>query len=81
MAALDDWVTQVETALGTGSVTDAKALLDLVRDVAHGVDRPAGPLTAYLVGVAVGRGMPLSDAIDAASAEVTRAAAGPQSLG
>jgi len=28
------------------------ALLDLVRDVAHGVSRPAAPLSAFLVGVA-----------------------------
>ena len=31
-------------------------LLDMARDVAHGVLRPAAPLTAYLLGVAVGRG-------------------------
>ena len=37
-------------------------MLDLTRDVAHGVARPAAPLTAYLVGVAVGRGLALSDA-------------------
>jgi len=37
-------------------------VLDLTRDVAHGVARPAAPLTAYLVGVAVGRGLALPDA-------------------
>jgi hypothetical protein len=31
-------------------------------DVAHGVARPAAPLTAYLAGVAVGRGLPLQEA-------------------
>ncbi len=31
-------------------------VLDLARDVAHGVMRPAAPLTAYLLGMAVGRG-------------------------
>jgi hypothetical protein len=29
--------------------------------VAHTVDRPAAPLTAYLWGVAVGRGEPLAE--------------------
>ncbi|GAA2359714.1 DUF6457 domain-containing protein [Dactylosporangium salmoneum] len=39
-----------------------RALLDLVRAVAHGVARPAGPLAAYLAGVAVGRGTDLDAA-------------------
>jgi hypothetical protein len=30
--------------------------LDVARDVAHQVARPAAPLTTYLLGVAVGRG-------------------------
>jgi hypothetical protein len=37
-------------------------VLDLARDVAHAVARPAAPLTAYLVGMAVGRGLALPDA-------------------
>lgn len=36
-------------------------VLDLARDVAHGVARPAAPLTAYLLGVAVGQGRPLAE--------------------
>jgi len=45
----------------TGDAVDdqravTKVILDLARDAAHGVARPAAPLTAYLVGVAVGRG-------------------------
>lgn len=32
------------------------ALLDLARDAAHQVTRPAAPLTTFMVGVAVGRG-------------------------
>jgi hypothetical protein len=38
---------------------DARKILDVTRDVAHNVDRPSAPVTAYLMGVAVGRGMPL----------------------
>lgn len=37
-------------------VTDE--LLGLVRDVAHGPSRPGAPLTAFLVGLAVGRSSP-----------------------
>jgi hypothetical protein len=36
-------------------------VLDVARDVAHGVARPAAPLTAYLLGVAVGQGRPLAE--------------------
>jgi hypothetical protein len=54
---LDEWSTQACTALGLHPGTlDRDLVLDLARDVAHGVARPAAPLTAYLVGVAVGRG-------------------------
>lgn len=39
---------------------DERAILDLTKDVAHQVDRPAAPLTAFLLGVAVGAGAPLA---------------------
>ncbi len=42
---------------------DATAVLDLAQVVAHGVARPAAPLTAYLVGVAVGRGTDYATAV------------------
>ncbi len=57
MNALDEWAQSVATALGLTSETgDRELVLDLARDVAHGVMRPAAPFTAYLLGVAVGRG-------------------------
>ncbi|WIB33242.1 MULTISPECIES: DUF6457 domain-containing protein [unclassified Curtobacterium] len=63
-AALDGWAGRVAEALELpASVVDIGAVLDLARDTAHGVTRAAAPLTAYLVGVAVGRGMALPDAI------------------
>ena len=51
---------------------DVRAILDMARDVAHGVDRPAAPLTAYLLGLAVGQGHPLA----AAAARISDLAAG-----
>ena len=60
------WSGACGTALGLEDlVVDNEALhilLDLSRDAAHQVIRPASPLTAYLVGVAVGRGMSLGRA-------------------
>lgn len=59
---LDDWMAVVCDELGV-EPDDAvrKTVLDLARVVAHTVDRPAAPLTAYLLGAAVGRGEPLAD--------------------
>lgn len=53
------WVAQVsgEFDLPTGA-DPTKLVLDLARDVAHAVDRPAAPVTAYLLGLAVGSGTP-----------------------
>lgn len=55
MSTLDDFTEAVRAALDLGPL-DARLVLDLARDVAHGVARPAAPLSAYLLGVAVGRG-------------------------
>lgn len=71
MATLDDWTGAVCEALHLDGV-DRDLVLDLARDVAHGVARPAAPLTAYLLGVAVGRGADPA----AAAATVTELARG-----
>jgi hypothetical protein len=56
---LQEWVNLVCREL---NITDAVSpaamqsrVLDLSRDVAHEVARPAAPLTAYLLGLAAGR--------------------------
>jgi hypothetical protein len=67
MSTLEEWMTTVRAELGiAGEAVDdvravTKVVLDLARDAAHGVARPAAPLTAYLVGVAVGQGAPLPE--------------------
>ena len=76
MSTLDDWIGRACEALElpTDSIpTDRRdALLDVTRDVAHGVARIAGPLTCYLVGIAVGRGADPAQAL----AKVTALTAG-----
>lgn len=65
MNELDAWTASACKALGLDpAVVDRSIVLDLSRDVAHHVLRPGAPLTAYLLGVAVGRG---ADAAAAAS--------------
>jgi hypothetical protein len=56
MNDLDAWITQVCGALGLDpSAVDRGMVLDLARDAAHGVARPAAPITTFLVGLAAGR--------------------------
>ncbi|MFJ2646118.1 NTP transferase domain-containing protein [Streptomyces sp. NPDC087420] len=52
---LDEWITAVKDELGIELDVDIPLLLDLARDAAHGVARPAAPLTTFLVGYAAGR--------------------------
>ncbi|WP_395573118.1 NTP transferase domain-containing protein [Streptomyces sp. BK79] len=52
---LDEWITAAKDELGIDLDVDTGVLLDLARDAAHGVARPAAPLTTFLVGYAVGR--------------------------
>ncbi|MFE0251474.1 NTP transferase domain-containing protein [Streptomyces sp. NPDC059010] len=49
---LDEWISAVKDELGLDLDVDTKVLLDLARDAAHGVARPAAPLTTFLVGYA-----------------------------
>lgn len=54
-----DWVDRLAAALDQDPLSgqEVDRLLSASRDVAHRVERKATPLTAYLVGLAVGRGV------------------------
>ncbi|MFE6282767.1 NTP transferase domain-containing protein [Streptomyces sp. NPDC057877] len=49
---LDEWISAVKDELGIELDVDKGVLLDLARDAAHNVARPAAPLTTFLVGYA-----------------------------
>lgn len=52
-SALDEWVATLAQELGLpASVVDIGLVLDLARDAAHGIARPAAPLTTFIVGYA-----------------------------
>ncbi len=59
MSTLEEWTATVCRELGIEGAVDTaevtRLVLDLARDVAHGVARPAAPLTTYLVGLAAAR--------------------------
>ncbi len=61
---LDAWLVHVRDRLGLeGSAIDRAteaALLDLTRVAAHTSERIAGPMTAYLVGIALA-GVPIEE--------------------
>lgn len=59
---LATWSDAVCDELGLAGPVDRRLVLDLAREVAHGVARPAAPLTAYLLGLAVGAGVEPADA-------------------
>jgi Domain of unknown function (DUF6457) len=61
MSALDNWIDVACAELGIDrSSVDERAVLALARDVAHQVDRPAAPVTSFLLGLAVGSGQELA---------------------
>ncbi|MEU1263949.1 NTP transferase domain-containing protein [Streptomyces cellulosae] len=68
---LDEWISAVKDELGIDLDVDTGVLLDLARDAAHGVARPAAPLTTFLVGFAAARAGGDADAV----AEAARKAA------
>jgi hypothetical protein len=62
---LNEWTTAACVELGLDPAdANTKLVLDLARDVAHNVLRPGAPVSAYLLGLAVGRG---ADPIEAAA--------------
>ncbi|HEX4428678.1 MAG TPA: DUF6457 domain-containing protein [Frankiaceae bacterium] len=71
MNPLDAWLAEAGDALGVDrDAMQRDLLLDLTRDVAHGVARPAAPLTAFLVGLAAGRSGGSADDVKAAIARL-----------
>ncbi len=66
------WVATVGAELGLTVDQDrvTRLVLDLARDVAHSVDRPAAPVTAYLLGLAAGRADDPAAATDQAARRI-----------
>jgi hypothetical protein len=54
---LDRWVAEASELLGLDPAdVPIGIVLDLARRVAHGVARPAAPVTTFLLGLAIGSG-------------------------
>ncbi|QIM17460.1 hypothetical protein G7067_12090 [Leucobacter insecticola] len=73
---MNDWLAAVSVELGLDPATvDIAALLNVARDVAHDVARPAAPLSTFLLGVAVGRAEDPAAALDEYAQTLTELAA------
>jgi hypothetical protein len=69
------WVAELAAALEIDpTAIDRNLLLDVARDAAHGVARPAAPLTTFLVGYAAGLRGGDPSAVAAAAATAQRLA-------
>lgn len=74
---LNRWVATFVEDLGVNpDAVDIDLLLDLARDVAHGVGRPAVPLTSFMVGYAVAAGGGDRAQLDRVVARATELAGG-----
>jgi hypothetical protein len=51
---LHDWIDELCDALDIDAEVDEALVLDLARDAAHNLERPAAPITTYLLGYAAG---------------------------
>lgn len=72
---LDDWLVRLAAALAVdASAVDIGLLLDVARDAAHRVARPAAPLTTFLVGYAAGLRGGGTEAINDAASTAQRLA-------
>lgn len=65
---LEEWTRALARELGIDPEVDIRELLDVARVAAHQVDRPAAPLTTFLVGyAAASRGGTAQAAAEASS--------------
>ena len=72
---LDAWIAEVCAALGLDAAAlDRDTILDVARDVAHNVARPAAPLSTFLVGLAAGARGASAATINEVAAIVTQLA-------
>jgi len=67
-AQLESWMAALSKELGVDfDDVDVQGLLDVARDAAHSVTRPAAPLATFLVGYAAAQNGGGADAVAEAS--------------
>lgn len=77
MNVLDEFTKTVSKALGLDEdAVDRDLVLDMTKDVAHNIARPAAPIAAFLVGLAAGKAGGSRDDVRAAAEKVAALAKG-----
>ena len=71
---LHDWIDELCDALDIEAEVDEALILDLARAAAHNVNRPAAPITTYLLGYAAGAQDADPEAVEALAAKAQRLA-------
>ena len=61
---LHDWIDELCDALDVEVDVDESLVLDVAREAAHGVDRPAAPVSTFLLGYAAARSEADPDELD-----------------
>lgn len=56
------WINAVCAELNLPTDVDVDAILDVAREAAHKVERPAAPVTTFLLGMVVAGGMDVNEA-------------------
>lgn len=73
---LHDWIDELCDVLDLETEVDEGLILDLARAAAHNVERPAAPISAYLLGFAAGSQGADPEAVEALAARAQALAEG-----
>lgn len=68
---LHDWIDELCDALDIEAEIDEALILDLAREAAHNVTRPAAPISTYLLGFAAGASGADPEAVEALAGRAT----------
>lgn len=71
---LHDWIDELCDVLDIDAEVDEGIILDLARDAAHAVERPAAPISTYLLGYAAALAGGKPEAVEALAARATELA-------
>ena len=55
-ARVSRWIEMVTAELDVPAPSEIETILDVAKDAAHSVERPAAPVSTYLLGYAVAQG-------------------------
>ena len=72
---LHEWTTRLIAELGLEGEIDEGLVLDVAREAAHNVLRPAAPLTTYLLGYAAARSGGRPEDVERIAARIVELAA------